>query len=231
MKINILLVEDSTVDRALIQPILQSMANVLVATTLAEAKNFLRVEDIDMILLDVELPDGNGFDFFAQLRVEKNTKRIPVIFLTYKKETHDEVMGFSLGAEDYIFKPVDHIRVRARIEAKIGRIIGSRSQESLIQKAGLRIDLAAQRVFILAEGFEARLVDLTPLEFKVLVHFVRHEDQVFSREQLIESVWGNNLNIVDRTVDMHVCNLRKKISGGRCSLDSVHGVGYRFCVR
>jgi two-component system phosphate regulon response regulator PhoB len=222
----ILLVEDSEIDQQVILGILGKQNSVTVTASIAGAAKALEAGHFDLVLLDVDLPDGNGFRFFAQLQAEERTRGIPVIFLTAKRETPDEVMGFSLGAEDYIAKPVDPVKLRARLEAWLRRLQKGGGEAALV-KGALKVDFVKQRAFRLGKAGEESL-DLTPLEFRILAQFSRQEDRVYSREQIIDSVWGMGVHVVDRIVDMHVSNLRKKLAGTGYTMRSVRGVGYRF---
>src|SRR5262249_39267670 len=159
-------------------------------------------------LLDVNLPDGDGLTYFAKLRTQPHTSETPVVFVTSSGETPKEVMGFSLGAEDYIVKPIDPPRLKARIEARLRQIGEKAARDLTLQKGDLKLSVSHQRVILVRDGKDIQ-IDLTPVEFKLLFHLLRHEDQVFSREQLLIAVWGDSAEVFDRTVDMHVSNLRK----------------------
>lgn len=227
MSAKILLVEDTQLDQKIVVAALSKKHSVTIASTLAEATKAISRETFDLVLLDVELPDGNGFRFFSSLQADEQTKDLPVIFLTSKSEAPDEVMGFSLGAEDYIAKPADPIKLWARIEAKLRKLSSRKVDASQLRNPGLKVDFNLQRAFLLKGGEEKQL-DLTPLELKVLAYFMRHEDHVFSRGQIIDHAWGSGTHVIDRTVDMHVSNLRKKIEGSGYTIKSLRGVGYRF---
>ena len=127
-------------------------------------------------------------------------------------------MGLTLGAEDYIAKPVD---------ARLKNIRLKRESEMVLHRGNLKLSVSLQRVVLVQDGKETPIAVL-PVEFKLLFHFLRHEDQVFTREQLLAAVWGNTSEIFDRTVDVHVSNLRKKIFGSEYKIQAVHGTGYRF---
>lgn len=223
----ILLVEDSVLDQKIALAALGKKYSVVVADTLAMATQELSRGRFDLVLLDVDLPDGNGFRYFSDLRSEDMTKDIPVFFLTMKSGAPDEVMGFTLGAEDYIVKPVDPLKLKARVEARLRKIMEQREQVVFLQNSGLKLDFNLQRAYVVNEGGEKE-VELTPLEFKLLAYFMKHEDHVFSRDHLIERVWGIGTNVIDRTVDMHVSNIRRKIAASSYVIQSLRGVGYRF---
>jgi DNA-binding response OmpR family regulator len=223
----ILLVDDALDDQRIISSSLGKTNEVRIASTVAEARKCIAEEDFDLILLDVQLPDGDGFKFCAELQSEDATRSVPVIFLTVRSETPDKVMGFSLGAEDYVSKPFDAKELRARVEARIKKASERRTRELTLQLGDLKISVSLQKVYYTGGGKEQAL-DLTPLEFKLLFYFAQHEDHVFSREQLLAAIWTDNVNVLDRTVDMHVSNLRKKLVPSSWTIRSVHGVGYRF---
>jgi DNA-binding response OmpR family regulator len=224
---NVLLVEDNPDLQALIAADLSELYRVTTASNLAEAHQALHRESFALILLDVGLPDGDGFRFCAHLKSGKATRHLPVIFLTGSAELNDKVMGFTLGADDYLTKPFHFQELRLRIEARLraGSPLSPRSEPSSTVAAGnLRIDLHSHRARI---GEDLSL-ELTPVEFKLLTWLTRHLDEVFTRQQLIQSIWGGDIHVTARTVDTHVSNLRKKLIACSHAIHSVHGIGYRF---
>ena len=223
----ILIIDDAPDDQRIISSALEKIHTVVKAGTLAEAENKLKEHEISLVLLDVHLPDGDGFKFCATIKNADSTRHIPVIFITSRSDVPDKVMGFSLGADDYVAKPFHVAELRARIEAKLKQLEDRRERELILRKGDLKISIPLQRVFVLKNEQESS-IDLTPLKFKILFHFAQHEDHVFSRDQLIDAIWGENLNVIDRTVDMHVSNIRKKLAASVFTIKSVHGVGYRF---
>lgn len=227
MKPHILVVEDSVVDQKLILAALGTANSLRIAGTIEDARKELRNATFNLILLDVELPDGDGFRFFSVLQSDPATKQIPVIFLTMKGETPDEVMAFALGAEDFIPKPVDPLKLDARVAARLRKLHDRKQEKNILQNSGLKLDFEIQRGFRLSSSGEKEM-DFTPLEFKLLSHFMRHEDQVFSRNQLMDHCWGKDMHVIDRSVDMHVSNLRRKIAGSGFTIEALRSVGYRF---
>lgn len=223
----ILLVDDATDDQRIIMTSLGKTHDVRVAATLGEARACLKSETFDLLLLDVQLPDGDGFQFCAELQNDAEARQIPVIFLTVRSDTPDKVLGFSLGAEDYVSKPFDPRELRARIEARIKKAGERKLRDLNLQVGDLKISVTQQKV-LLVGGARERELDLTPLEFKLLLFFAQNEDHVFGRDQLLAAVWPGNVNVADRTVDMHVSNLRKKLAACNRTIRSVHGVGYRL---
>jgi two-component system phosphate regulon response regulator PhoB len=200
---------------------------VTAVLTLEQADRELSRGIFDLILLDVTFPEGDGFAYLAKLRSSEHTRDVPVILVTGNVETSKEVMGLSLGAEDYLVKPVDPAILRARIESRMKKVREKRDAEMVLQRGNLKLSVSSQRAALIFEGTETPIA-VTPVEFKLLFYFFRHEDEVFSREHLLAAVWGNASEIINRTVDMHVSNLRKKIIGSEYKIQAVHGSGYRL---
>ena len=218
----LLLVEDDPSILTLLQQRLRDY-KILAASTHAQARKWLAQETVDLIVLDVHVPDGNGFDFCASLKADPRTETIPVIFLTAQGDTSDKVMGFSLGAEDYLTKPFDSAELKVRIAARLRSRAAQVTRDALFRWQDLSLDLARQTA-----SWAQTPIDLSRVEFKMLHFFARHDGHVLSRDQLIREVWGVTAALDDRTVDSHVSHLRKKLAGLPCSVDSVYGQGYRF---
>lgn len=227
MQERILVIDDAADHQLLVRKSLEKICRIVPAYSLAEADTELDRNSFSLILLDVGLPDGDGFSYFAKLKTQEHTAEIPVIFITSKSETPNEAMGFSLGAEDYIAKPVDPLRLRSRIEARLKLLASRRQSEMTICKGDLKLSISFQRLAILREGRELP-VNLTPIEFKLLFFLLRHEDHVLSREQLLTAIWDNAAEVFDRTIDMHISKLRKKIAMSEFQIKAVHGMGYRM---
>lgn len=198
-----------------------------IATNLETAQKNIQNSQFDLILMDIGLPDGDGIRFFTQLKNQNKDFSSPVIFLTSKTQTEDIVMAFNLGAEDYITKPFNPFELRARIEAKMKLIRSRKNESAILRFESLTINLNKHQVFVEENG-KSQILDLTPLEFKILKYFAQNHDHVFNREQLIENIWGFNTNISDRAVDTHISNLRKKIKDSSHSIFSIYGTGYVF---
>ena len=230
----ILLVEDSEESKDLAFQALGDTGEIVWAATLAEAKHFLKQETFELLLLDVGLPDGDGFHFFSLLQNDEKHKSLPVIFLTAKDSTSDKVLGISLGAEDYVIKPFVAIELKARVDMRLKKQATKKETGQVLKKGNLEINLTEQRAFILstqALGQVKKDLELTQLEFKLLVLLFRHEEQVFTRDQLLSQVWGENTHLTDRCVDTHVYSLRKKLEMHSFYIQSVYGQGYRFSTQ
>ncbi len=178
--------------------------------------------DIDLVLLDVMLPRKDGFAVCRELR--RAGKRMPIILLTARTQEAEKVLGLELGADDYVTKPFSPMELRARIKAALRRSAEGGAQ--VHQFGPFEVDFG--RFELRKQG---RAVDLTPIEFKLLVAFVQRRGRVLSRQQLLDQVWGRGVFVTDRVVDTHIGNLRKKIEANPdqpAYVVSVRGVGYRF---
>ena len=180
----------------------------------------------DLVLLDIMLPDISGWDVCRELRRAERTRRIPVVMLTAKGEEIDRVVGFEVGADDYVVKPFSVRELLLRIKAILRRAEAPAAPESTdggIEFGTLRVDAEAHRVWV--DGEE---VTLTALEFKLLTTLHSRRGRVQSREQLLDEVWGIQASVTTRTVDTHVKRLRQKLGGAAAYIETLRGVGYRF---
>lgn len=227
MEHRVLIVDDDDNQQQVMRKVMDPVCRVVPALTIAAAEAELAKNSFALILLDVTLPDGDGFSFFAKLKTNEATAAIPVIFVTSRSDLANELMGFSLGAEDYIVKPIDPPRLKGRIEARLKQIKERQKQDMTLVKGNVKLSVSLQRAVIVHEGKEI-MVNLTPVEFKLLFHLLRYEDHVFTREQLLTAIWDNAAEVFDRTVDMHVSKLRKKIALSDYEIKAVHGMGYRL---
>ncbi|MEY4616464.1 MAG: hypothetical protein RJB66_1424 [Pseudomonadota bacterium] len=223
----ILAIDDSEEVLLAIEHSLGFQFNVTKARSIHEAKDALAKKPFDLIILDLGLPDGDGLTLCASLKNDPETKKVPLIMLTGKHQIEDKVLGFTAGADDYVVKPFHPQELKHRIEARL-REVQHKKRESEIFKVGdLTFDVAKQRVIIdKKDGSET--VSLTTLEFRILLFFARRREQVLSRSQLLDSVWGGDINVYDRTIDTHISHIRKKIGNSEWKIESVHGAGYRL---
>lgn len=228
MNTTILTIEDETPIREMISFTLQRNGfHTVEAADGQEALIKLSEHRPDLILLDWMLPDTSGIDLVRRFKKDDNSSDIPIIMLTARAEEDDKVKGFDVGADDYITKPFSPRELSARIKAVLRRSSPSHGQANL--KAGtLEIDLQSHRV-----SAEGEPVDLGPTEFRLLQFFMSHKDRVYSRGQLLDQVWGNNVYVEERTVDVHIRRLRKALEakGHDRYIQTVRGAGYRFSER
>jgi len=181
----------------------------------------------ELILLDWMLPGGSGIQLIKQLKQDELTRQIPVVMLTARGEEEDKVRGLEVGADDYITKPFSPKELMARLKAVMRRVSPT-SLEEVIEVQGLKLDPVSHRV-----SADEQSVDMGPTEFKLLHFFMTHPERVYSREQLLNNVWGTNVYVEDRTVDVHIRRLRKAVSssGHDKLIQTVRGSGYRFSSR
>lgn len=173
------------------------------------------------------LPGGSGIQFIKHLKRESMTRDIPVVMLTARGEEEDRVRGLETGTDDYITKPFSPKELVARIKAVMRRI-SPMAVEEVIKMQGLSLDPTSHRVMAGEEPLE-----MGPTEFKLLHFFMTHPERVYSREQLLNHVWGTNVYVEDRTVDVHIRRLRKALEPGGHDrmVQTVRGTGYRFSTR
>jgi DNA-binding response OmpR family regulator len=225
----ILLIEDSADVHDLVEASLSSdVVEVTAVTTAAQALSTLKIREFDLILLDLRLPDRDGFELYVEIQKQPLAKKTAVFILTGKADASDKVTAFSLGAEDYIVKPFQVLEFKARVEAKLRRIRHAFSADEALEIGGLEISLPLQKVYFKTNAGKKLDLDLSPIEFKLFFHLAKHPGQVYSREQLLSSVWGSDVHVYDRTVDAHICTLRRKLGERSRYVESVPGVGYRF---
>lgn len=225
MSRNILVVEDEAPIREMISFVLeQNGFNAIEASDIEQALDKVKEPYPDLILLDWMLPGGTGVSLAKKLKQNEYTRNIPVIMLTARSDEDDKVKGFEAGVDDYVTKPFSPKELIARIKAVIRRVSPT-SLEEEVEFHGLKLDPVAHRVAI-----NGNSLDLGPTEFRLLHFFMTHTERVYSREQLLDNVWGTNIYVEDRTVDVHIRRLRKAISGEGHEefVQTVRGAGYRF---
>jgi two-component system phosphate regulon response regulator PhoB len=196
------------------------------AKTGEEGIRLLEKHGADCVILDIMLPGMDGFRALKKIKAEGKWKGIPVILATAKGEEPDIVTGLELGADDYVVKPYSPRVLIARIRAALRRgeeNTGSPAEKKVWQAGKLKIDAMRHEVL-----WENKIVDLSATEFALLLHFASHPDIVFSRSQIIAAVHGPDYPVTDRSVDVQVLALRKKLGGAGEMIETIRGVGYRF---
>lgn len=177
----------------------------------------------DLIVLDLMLPDISGTEVCRQLRQSPATRNIPILMLTAKTDAIDRVVGFEVGADDYVTKPFSVRELVLRIKAILRRSSSQEEQAESVTLGVLRIDVEGHRVWV-----EDQEVVLTALEFRLLTTLVKRRGRVQTREVLLEHVWEMSGDVTTRTVDTHVRRLRKKLGPASEYIETLRGVGYRF---
>ncbi len=176
----------------------------------------------DLVLLDLMLPVMNGLEVCRELRAGEKTRDIPIVMLTARAEETDQVVGFSMGADDYVTKPFSNKVLLQRIKAQLRRKEGYAQESDEVEHQGVRIDRVRHRVTV-----EGKAIELTPTEFRLLECMVRQPGRAFSRQQLMKASIGDGHVVLERTIDVHVKTRRRKI-GKPDLIETVRGVGYRF---
>ena len=228
MTLKLLLVDDEAPIREMLRFSLEGeLWDVREAGDASQAALMIEAEKPDVILLDWMMPGMSGVEFAKRLKRSAVTQDIPIILLTARSSEDDKVMGLEAGADDYITKPFSMRELRARIQTVVKRARPAFTAE-IIQVENLRLDAAAHVVSVQGE-----FLDLGPTEFRLLQFFMAHPERAYSREQLLNRVWGQNVYVEERTVDVHIRRLRKILATHSLEhyIQTVRTVGYRFSAK
>tara|TARA_B100001094_G_scaffold325063_1_gene378757 strand:- start:993 stop:1679 length:687 start_codon:yes stop_codon:yes gene_type:complete len=223
--LHILVIEDEPdIRKNLEYNLIREGYKVASAGSLKESFDIISANKFSLILLDLMLPDGSGLDLCKKLKSNNETDSIPIIILTAKDDEVDKVVGFELGADDYVTKPFSVRELILRIKAILKR---GQTKKELVeverQFGDLKIDVESHEVYV-----NDSEIDLTALEFKLLNQLVETRGRVQSRDQLLEEVWGYSSDVTTRTVDTHIKRLRSKLGSMGKYVQTIRGVGYKF---
>ncbi|WP_434510439.1 response regulator transcription factor [Desulfitobacterium sp. AusDCA] len=188
-----------------------------------EAVNICKTQDFDAIIMDVMMPKLDGFSACKEIRKHKD---IPVLMLSARGEEYDKLFGFEIGVDDYVVKPFSPKEVMARIKVMLNRNVSRDKAVILNEKLkfdGLEIDFAGRNVYV-----DGQKVELTRIEYDLLIYLVKNRNIALSREKLLNDVWGYDFTGDDRTVDTHIKMLRNSIGKYRNFIETLRGVGYKF---
>ena len=185
-------------------------------------------EHPDLVILDIMMPKLNGYDVCKRIRAEKEYQFVPIIFLTAKSSEIDEILGLELGANDYIRKPISPQKLVARVKSNLRKVVAEDvlnliSGKEVYQAHGLVIDVQKHSVKV-----NTKEKIFPKKEFEILLFLIKHPGRVFSREALLQNVWGTDVFIVERTVDVHIRKIREKLDDLADIIETIKGVGYRF---
>jgi two-component system phosphate regulon response regulator PhoB len=220
----ILIIED---ERALTEVLTYNLRREGYETTVAhDGQEGLRKAQTllpDLIILDLMLPIMNGLEVCRELRAGEHTRNIPILMLTAKAEETDQVVGFSLGADDYVTKPFSVKVLLQRLKVLQRRRGAEAETADVIEHMGVRIDRLRHQAAV-----EGRALDLTPTEFRLLECLLRQPGRAFTRAQLMDAAIGEGAVVLERTIDVHVKTLRRKLDSASDLIETVRGVGYRF---
>jgi len=226
MQEHILIVDDEAAIRDMLRMALeQEEFLVSDASNAHEAATVIEREHVDLILLDWMMPGVAGVDFAARLRRENRVPNTGIIMLTARDQEDDLIRGLEVGADDYVAKPFSTRELISRIRAVIRRLAKDAVIGDVVNAGRIRIDTEQHRVTI-----DDQNINLSPTEFRLLHFLMSHPDRVFDRNQLLDNVWGTQVYVEDRTVDVHIRRLRKVLESYDCDhyIATVRGVGYRF---
>ena len=225
---NILVVEDDSAIREMIEDgLTRAGFDVALAPDAAEADRLIKAAPPDLVLLDWMLPGVSGLELSRRMRRDAATRNLPIILLTARCEEQDRVRGFEAGADDYVGKPFSVRELVARIHAVLRRSKAAGADE-LKEMGGLRLDPVSHRVSV-----DGKPVKVGPKEFRLLRFLMDNPERVLTRSQILDGVWGTNVYIEERTVDVHIRRLRKALAshGYADYVQTVHGTGYRFSAQ
>jgi two-component system phosphate regulon response regulator PhoB len=223
--LTILIVDDDPAIREMTRLALTSGGyEVQEAGNTLDARQAIARQIPDLVLLDWMLPGQSGFEFARSLQRDATFKQIPIIMLTARGQEEDKVAALEVGADDYVAKPFSISELLARIKAVLRRTRQDSGGE-ILEAGMLRLDSGTHRVSI-----NNNLLELAPMEYQLLLFFMTHPERVYSREQLIDHVWGTRVWVEERTIDVHIRRLRKSLesSGHDRLIQTVRGAGYRF---
>ncbi|OQW93916.1 MAG: phosphate regulon transcriptional regulatory protein PhoB [Beggiatoa sp. IS2] len=224
----LLIIEDEIAIREMLSlTLLKAGFAVEEAASVSQARSIIARHPPSLILLDLMLPDMSGIDFARYLKRQPQTQQIPIIMLTAKSGELDKIRGLEVGADDYVTKPFSPRELVARIKAVLRRTTLPIENSCLTVKE-LHLDLTEHRLKIGEQE-----VPIGPTEFRLLHFLMQHHERVYSRTQILDQVWGNDVYIEERTVDVHIRRLRKLLApfGYDYLIQTVRGVGYRFSTR
>lgn len=224
--LKIFIVEDEETSFRTIQHALGSRYHITRAKNVSESRSILQHENFDIMILDLVLPDGDGYQVLSFIKSLPHLSEKPSMFLSAKDQVDDKILGLKLGADDYLTKPIDPKELLARVDNKIQRF-QKLQKPILIEIGNLSLNPQTQMLSIVENG-KMEDLSLTPIEFKILLQLTQNSNQVFSREDLIKKIWGDSIHIQPRNIDTHINSIRKKLKNYGPSIESVYGSGYRF---
>lgn len=222
----ILVVEDESAIRDMLNFTLNAAEfDVLEAPNAEQGWKMILEHEPDLLVLDWMLPGVTGVSLAQRIRQNDQTRRLPIIMLTARGEESDQVAGFDAGADDYVVKPFSPRALVARIKALLRRQDPQALSADILKQGNLKLDLSSYRFWV-----DEDEVKLGPTEFRLMQFFMTHPNRVYSRTQLLDQVWGENVVVEERTVDVHIRRLRRLLepTGSQDYIQTIRGAGYRF---
>jgi DNA-binding response OmpR family regulator len=186
--------------------------------------------EIDLILLSWALPDGSGLHILNHVQSHEVSRYIPVFLLSNQADLASKISAFSLGADDYLVEPVDLLELRARMEMRLRKSQQTRRKPEVLRKGNLELNIPLMKASK-KTGSQIETIELTGKEFRILAFLAQNEGQVYSRSELVRAIWGEATHVLDRTVDSHICGLRRKLDHCADYIECIPSVGYRFATQ
>lgn len=224
----VLVVEDSEEYQKIILRTLGDF-QVTCAGSAEEADLKLKTSTFDIALIDINLPQKDGYSLISEIQANPETSSMPIMCLSGRTSITDKITAFSLGVDDYVTKPFEPLELLARMTAKLKKTRKQKENELKSVVGAIEIDHVRHKV-LMNENNATREVNLTQTEFKILCCLARRPEQVFTRHQLLVAAWGTGTHVLERVVDAHVCLLRKKLSATTNYIKPVSGMGYRLQI-
>jgi DNA-binding response OmpR family regulator len=221
--LNYLLIDDDIKVYNLLKIYLNPGEQLFYLENLDEALKYIQEKEIKLVLLDINLEGANGLEFFSQNKDFFQDQEVQVFFLSQIQDIKSKLEAFQFGAQDYIVKPFEPLEIMARIRSRMS----SHAQGQFVKKGDILFDLYSNNLSLMVDGKKLP-IELSATEFKLLYFLAKREGQVFSRQQLLDQVWGANLDVIDRTVDQHISKLRKKVKSKDYSIKTNFNLGYSF---
>lgn len=222
---DVLIIDDSPEMCELIASSFRQLpVRVSTAQSIGEAKNLISLNEYAMFVVDLNFPDGDGYSLINLIRNLSNHKLTPIVIVSGSTDIPAKLSAFSIGADDFITKPFHPLEFKARMESKIKKIIASAIGDEVLRLCCLQLHMAKQSVEV-SETKET--IPLSPREFRLLAFLAKHVDNIYSRQQILDHIWGNEVYVNDRTVDTHIYFIRKKLGQYAKFIESVPGEGYR----
>ncbi|MEQ1665249.1 MAG: response regulator transcription factor [Bdellovibrionales bacterium] len=220
----ILVLEDLEESFTLLKNVIAAEHSLVWVQTMGEAMTVYN-NQFDLMLVDIRLEDGDGYQFCDWVRSKQQDYKTPIIFITASSTVESRITGYSVGGDDFISKPYNFVELKARIDAKLRRSASYTTKT--LEFCGICIDPRAQQAQ-LRENMNFQNLDLTPIEFKILNLLLLEPEKVFTRDEILNRVWGADIYVYPRSVDTHVSKLRTKLGHKSMLIKSVHGTGYKL---
>lgn len=223
MNTKILLVDDEKDILEIISyNLMRENYDVITANNGLEALEKLN-DNPDLIILDVMMPKLDGYETFKKIRENEKYKSIPIIFLTAKNNEQDEIFALNIGAEDFITKPISPQKIIARIKTNLRKNELTKKNQNIIQHEFIKVDKEKHLVFI-----NHKEVFFPKKEFELLILLLENKGRILTRKKILEQVWGNDVFVIDRTIDVHIRKIREKLGEYSTHIETIKGIGYKF---